>query len=234
MITDSKTLAAARWYGYGRWDAPYWFIGKEPGGADDREQYESWARLGGTELIDFRDHDLDCPSKRTPGMWHGGGDGPPLQPTWRLLIAMVLAYEGATAYDEDASRRYQDERWGRTDGDTAVLELSTIAARSVSYAERMRLLHLEDRISTLRRYLRETPPKFVVFYGLGDDPVHKVPYLEHWSAIAQHELVLDEPVRVGGTIFVVEKHPSAYGTTTEHWMDLGRRVRAMTDGRSNS
>jgi hypothetical protein len=226
--TDPKALAAAHWFGYGRWNAPYWFIGKEPGGSDDPEQYASWARLGGTNLIDCRAHDLDCPSKREPGMWHGG-EAPPLQRTWRPLITMLLAYEGASDYDSEAVRRYQDERWGRTDGDTAVLELSAIAAQSVSQAEGMRLLHLEDRIATFRRHLAEHPPEFVVFYGLGVDPVHEMRYLEHFSAIAQDDLAVDVPVRIGKTVFVAEKHPTAHGTTTEHWIELGHRLRAMTD-----
>jgi hypothetical protein len=62
MNYDPKMLAAAQWYGYGRWDAPYWLVGKEPGGTDDPEQYASWARLGEPELLDCRAHDLDCAS----------------------------------------------------------------------------------------------------------------------------------------------------------------------------
>jgi hypothetical protein len=46
---DPKTLAASRWYGYGRWGAKYWFIGKEPGGVDDPENYDSWERLGAVD-----------------------------------------------------------------------------------------------------------------------------------------------------------------------------------------
>jgi hypothetical protein len=84
-------------------------------------------------------------------------------------------------YEADAARRYQDERWGRADGDTAVLELSAIAPKSVSYVDDFRLSHVEERISLFRRRLREQPPKFVVFYGLGNDPLHKVPYLKHWA-----------------------------------------------------
>ena len=230
QTTDPKALAAARWFGYGRWDAPYWFIGKEPGGADDPEQYASWARLGGADLIDCREHDLDCPSEREPGMWHGG-ECPWLQNTWRPLIAMVLAYEGAQIYDEEAVRRYQDERWGRTDGDTALLELSAIAAKSVAHAEAMRLMHLPERVSTFRRQLAAHPPAFVVFYGLGIDPVHEVPYLQHWSAIARRDLAEDQPARIGNTVFVAEKHPAAHGTTNAHWTELGRRVRAIHDVR---
>jgi hypothetical protein len=147
---------------------------------------------------------------------------------------MVLAYDGAMTYEADAARLYQDERWGRADGDTAVLELSATAAKSVSYVDDLRLSHLEERISMFRRRLREQPPKFVVFCGLGNDPIRDVPYLEYWRAIAQHDLMVDKPVKLGGTVFVVQKHPTAHGTTTEHWMDLARRVRAMTGGGSNS
>ena len=223
---DPKSLAAASWFGYGRWDAPYWFVGKEPGGTDDPGQYASWDRLGRGELLDCREHDLDCPSARKPGMWHAG-DRPPLQGTWRLLIAAVLAYEGLPTYDEEAVRRYQDLDWGRSAGKTAVLELSAVAARSVAQPEAMRLMHLDDRIQTFRARIAQHPPQFVVFYGAGTDPVHKVPYLNHWSEIAQCELVIDEPTIVGTTLFVAEKHPLAHGTTTEHWLALGRRMRAM-------
>lgn len=228
-MTDSKALAAERWFGYGRWDAPYWFIGKEPGGSDDPEQYASWTRLGGSELIDCRDHDLDCPSGRGPGigMWHGGE--PRLQSTWRPLIAMLLAYEGSTTYDVSAVREYQDDRWGRTDGDTAVLELSAVAAPSTSYADDLRQRHLPARTETLRKRIREHAPKFVVFYGAGIDPVHGRPYLEYWSDIAQRSLTLDEPVIVDGTVFVAEPHPTAHGTTNAHWVELGHRLRSMHD-----
>jgi hypothetical protein len=231
--TDPKALAAKRWFGYGRWDASFWFIGKEPGGSDDPEQYASWMRLGGTDLIDCREHDVDC-AAGGPEDWHGPEPGPCLQPTWRPLIAMILAYEGAVEWDLHKGRRYQDERWGRSDGDTAVLELSAIAAPSVSHTEGMRLMHLHERIATFRRHLAQRAPKFVVLYGLGVDPVHEVPYLQHWSAIAQRDLVVDEPVRVGETVFVAEMHPTAHGTTTEHWMDLGRRIRTMTDTTSTT
>ena len=226
--SDPKSRAAAKWYGYGRWSAPFWFIGKEPGGADDPEQYASWVRLGEYDLIDCREHDLDCAGSRPSGLWHGGGS-PPLQTTWRLLIAMTLAYQGAAEYDADSVRRYQDDRWGITDGDTAVLELSAVAARSVIEAEAQRLMHLPNRIERLRREIAANTPEFVVFYGVGIDPVNHVPYLDHWNAIAQAELAIDKPQLIGRTVFVVQRHPTAHGTTTEHWVELGHRLRALTE-----
>ena len=55
---DARIRAAQGWFGYGRWDAPYWFIGMEPGGEDDLAWYETWLRLGGTELMDCRAHHI--------------------------------------------------------------------------------------------------------------------------------------------------------------------------------
>lgn len=151
-------------------EQPYWFIGKEPGGADDTEQYASWLRLGGDELIDCGAHDRDCSTDTNPPLWHGVEPGPNLQPTWRPLIAMLLAYRGAAACDEHAVRRYQDERWGRSDGETALLELSAIAAPSVSHDDAMRLMHLEERIATIRRRLEEHRPQLVVFTASAPTP----------------------------------------------------------------
>jgi hypothetical protein len=46
-MDDTKALAARSWFGYGRGEAPYWFIGMEPGGSDDHASYEAWKQLGG-------------------------------------------------------------------------------------------------------------------------------------------------------------------------------------------
>ena len=43
----AEDRAARAWFGYGRWQAPYWFIGMEPGGTEHAASYESWERLGG-------------------------------------------------------------------------------------------------------------------------------------------------------------------------------------------
>jgi len=55
---DPRKLAARKWFGYGRWDAPYWSNGMEPGGGDEQAWYETWVRLGGDELCDSRLHHL--------------------------------------------------------------------------------------------------------------------------------------------------------------------------------
>ena len=221
-IADAKALAAERWFGYGRWDAPYWFIGKEPGGSDEPEQYASWLRLGGGELIDCKEHDRDCATSDDSMVWHGKRAR--LQPTWRPLIALLLAYEGAPDYDAEAVRVYQEERWGTTGGETALIELSAVAAPSTSVSDHLRLAHLSERIAKIRARIAENKPRFVLFYGAGLDPVYGRPYLERWSEIAGQSLEQNTIVQRDGTAFVATPHPTAHGLTTAFWTDLGRRL----------
>jgi hypothetical protein len=57
---DHTREMGRRSYGFGRWTAPYWFIGPEPG--QSREEHddltsraEAWRSLGGCELMDCRE-----------------------------------------------------------------------------------------------------------------------------------------------------------------------------------
>jgi hypothetical protein len=53
--------AAEHWFGYGSWDAPYWFVGMEPGGDDDHASYDTWLALDPKMdgLIDCREHHVE-------------------------------------------------------------------------------------------------------------------------------------------------------------------------------
>ena len=225
-----KDLAAENWYGYGRWSAPFWFIGKEPGGVDDAENYDSWVRLGATDLIDCREHDLEYRGENR-GLWHvgAGGNRPRLQSTWRPLIALLLAYHGDERYDVERIRHYQAECWGRLQGETCVIELSAVAAPSTQSAETSRLSYLERRIAIIQEKITANGPKFVLFYGTGSDPVYHKPYAEYWQAIARVSLDVGEPRRAGSTVYCITQHPTAHGLRNEYWVQLGRRIAGMTD-----
>ncbi len=65
---DAKSIAARHWFGYGRWSAPYWFVGMEPGSDDDPASYESWLALAGPlreGLIDCKEHHDDSNRRTT-------------------------------------------------------------------------------------------------------------------------------------------------------------------------
>jgi hypothetical protein len=222
-FSQDKVLASHTWFGYGSWSAPFWFIGKEPGASqDDAENYASWVRLGAIDLVDCREHDLEYRGTDR-GKWHTGTK--PLQPTWRPLIAALLAYKGSMTYDVEAIRRYQTESWGRTTGETAVLELSAVAAPDAKSPEALRLADVDARIETIREKIRDHTPTFVWFYGTGSDTVKGVPYSDYWQRIAGDSLTENEPRRIGNTVYVFTKHPTAHGLSNDFWVNLGRRLR---------
>ncbi len=98
---ELRTEAARTWFGYGRWSAPYWFIGMEPGGDDHPEIYTSWKRCGGGSLIDAKLHEdewnaLVAEDLRTRHF----AEVPKIQTgTWQPLIHLLLGFTGS---DEDA------------------------------------------------------------------------------------------------------------------------------------
>jgi hypothetical protein len=58
-MDDDVREMALQCYGYGRWNAPYWFIGPEQGQAPDEDnelkpRVKAWHDLGGGELNDCR------------------------------------------------------------------------------------------------------------------------------------------------------------------------------------
>jgi hypothetical protein len=118
---NPELTAAEHWYGYGAWDAPYWFIGPEPGMANAEgdnliARCNAWARLckgHPLELIDCIDHHKAFHHmkffERTIRMKHPCLDEvmrPPTQATWRRLITLLLAYLGERT-DTDMVGQYQ-------------------------------------------------------------------------------------------------------------------------------
>jgi hypothetical protein len=224
---DAKTKAGEVWFGYGRWAAPYWFVGMEPGGSDDHASYESWLRLGGGELIDCRAHHLDS-NAHAPAVvteWHRDHE-PPTQSTWRKLIQMLMAYE-AKPTDMDTVREYQRVPWGSIAGETALIELSSLHAPSLAAEVVGRTSHRKDRIALIKRRMEENQPKFALFYGTG--------YREEYEKIVGGTFDANGGCWSGNTLCVLARHPIGVGAPGEDfWIDLGRRVRATVDGGSGT
>ena len=193
MLTIRRRSLPQSWLGYGNWDAPYWFVGMEPGGTDDDASYETWAQLGGTELIDCREHHLASNCTK----WHCG-DRPPTQSTWRQLIQLVLSNEGKP-YNIDAVRAYQRWKWGALKGDIASVWVSALHARNLA-TEVSRGLHREQRVATIRERLAKYRPKFVVFYG--------TTYVAIYESIAGH-VFENGYAWHDATLCVLVPHPTA-------------------------
>lgn len=221
---DVKARAAESWFGYGRWEAPYWFVGIEPGGTDDAASYESWQRLGGGELIDARQHHLDSGFTR----WHG--DGPRrTQPTWRRLIQTLFAFK-ALPTDLDAVCAYQRTQMGSADGETAVVELGALHAPGLS-TEVDRKSFRDARIDVLHERMVENAPVFALCYGLT--------FKDEFARVVGAPFDAEGFAWCGPTLCVMAPGPTSFlrGKPTpwakpEWWIALGRKMRATVDERS--
>jgi hypothetical protein len=223
-MESAKDLAARSWFGYGRWDAPYWFIGMEPGGSDDVASYESWQRLGGGELIDCRQHHLDSGFMK----WHGD-DQHGTQPTWRRLIQTMLAFEGLPARLDDVLR-YQHDGWGCMSDDTAVIELGALHAPSLG-AEVDRTTFRGERVAILRERLLEHPPIFALCYGYG--------FRKQFERVVGAVFDIDGFAWCGKTLCVLAPGPTSHlhgkptpWASADWWIALGQRMSAIVATRS--
>ena len=208
-----RSAMARSSYGFGRWEASYWFLGPEQGKgptetAENDLRVEAWERLGGAELLDCQAFHEAIGEKR----WHVQAK---LQRTWKQLILLLLAFEQKPT-DSESVRAYQRDRWGCSDGDVCAIELSGIAARSLAVPGD-RTHFLRERIELIRRRLYERRPAFLVMYGAGQR--------ESWEEVAGRALHEGEPVMVEATAMLWTKHPVAHGLGNEYWIEMGERLR---------
>jgi hypothetical protein len=134
-------------YGYGSWKSNIWFIGMEEGGDHSEEQIATllnrWDQLNRYELGDFG----EIARSGGDSKWISGR--PPLQPTWRALIRMILAVNNLSITNE-AIRKYQKNTLGRHIADSCLLELMPLPCKSFGnspwhYGEWSNLPYLKSR-----------------------------------------------------------------------------------------
>ncbi|MFT5049213.1 MAG: hypothetical protein ACI8QZ_000603 [Chlamydiales bacterium] len=233
---DSTTLATFidGFYGYGAYAAPYWFIGMEEGGCNSFDELEgrvtAWLSRGRQELEDLGDYHAAI------GVTKWFGASPSLQRTWSGLIRAAFA-AGGVEPDKDAMREYQATRLARHGGETCLLELLPLPAKSIGswpYDAVGDLGYLRNRAAYMAELLprriehlvsmaREHRPKAIVCYGLG--------YREHWSRLADNGLeehVIERKKtlvgKAGGAPLLVMQHPVAHGVTKAYFEAIGRMM----------
>ena len=212
---DDDILEMARQcYGYGRWEAPYWFIGPEQGmgrseNNDLKPRVEAWRHFGSRQLDDCRDFHAHIKDNR----WHR--ERPRLQATWRPLLLLMMSFRGRPT-GRETLRRYQRDELGRLNGETCVIELSGLAAHSFKI-ERDREAFREERIKTIREKILQHQPELVVMYGKSEKP--------HWEAITGQPFPPANFLKMGKSKIVFTTHPVTHGLTNSYWEELGRAAR---------
>ena len=230
-MIDRKLLTEYidRFFGYGNLEAKYWFVGLEEGGDDDpasvQKRLELWNASGRPAVID-----LQRMMRALDGIdWFGLHA--PLQRTWRALIRARFAAQGQRpALDE--IKRYQREVLGRSEGDTALLELLPLPARgrrpdelwpyavlgipSLASRNEYRTEYEERRRKGLLELIDANRPRAVVTYGDA----------RAW----RDRLSVHEPVNAkawvgqrGRTVIICTHHPEA-ARANAHWQLIGETI----------
>ena len=215
---NDEAEMARRFFGYGRWDAPYWFIGPEQGkgpeeAAENTSRVNAWVMLQKQELCDCIVFHDQIGEKH----WHRAlPDKPRLQRTWRPLILLLKTFLNEPGSRDDL-RSYQRDTWGcQQGGETCVIELSGLAAKTL-HSPINRKQFRNERVGLIREKIQEHKPRLVVMYGKSEK--------QYWHTIASAELELDRPHVAGPTVLVMTTHPNTRGRKDADWMDLGERLR---------
>jgi hypothetical protein len=213
---DEKRLGL-EWLGYGSLDAPFWFIGLEPGGNYDPLFARFWIdSLRAAPVFDPRRDARVCPNK-----WFIEGKAAS-QSTWNALIETVLGFTGST----DGVLDYQLNHFGRLppEGEMAILELSAFAAPGTKSYSPHRFTFVQERVEAIRQAIRFHHPQFVVCYGT----TQRQYFSEIVCGFDQ-----DGIKWVGPTLCMLVDHPSAWGVHRD-WRKLGvelkERLRARSAG----
>jgi len=213
LSADERYLAE-NCYGYGNWDAPYWFIGPEQGVGQNETDF---AKRVTTFHKQSRDGLCDlCAFHRAIDQGEYCRDeNPVLQRTWKVPILLLMAFKGETNPSDTTLRKeYQRDHLGRTDGETLLAELSGLPSRSQGVS-RNDESYDKRRIEKITEKLGS--PKLVVMYGASKKEI--------WKAIAGLDLEIDVPQKKGATVFLFIKHPNTRGRTNEEWMEIGEKSR---------
>jgi hypothetical protein len=231
MINDKLLLDFAKgFYGYGNYQAPYWFLGMEEGGGNSvneiNQRFSVWDLRGGAELEDIVEYHTAI------GIPEYFREKPKIQNTWGKQIRFLFGANGKPV-DTEIVRNYQRDFWGRRKGDSCIIDLFPLpspgtkdwiygvqsALEILKDRETYRDTFLQKRANHIRHRIDEYNPKIVCAFG--------ITYMNYLEAIVQSDFHEEDDfyyTKFGKTIFVVLQHPAAFGATNKYFYHAGRVV----------
>jgi len=165
-----------QFFGYGRWDAPVWFVGLEEAATGTPNELQArlraWDKRGRRELEDAPSFYPACEQHK----WHGRSAI--LQRTWRQLIRILLSSGGKPIADK-VVLEFQQYALGASSGRACFTELLPLPApshRQWPYVDHENLpawmrdrgqftrTVLPGRTAVLRNKIAYHHPGIVIFY----------------------------------------------------------------------
>ena len=221
LSSEAERYMAEYCYGYGRWNARFYFIGLQQGQAKEENndltsRYNAFRELQQEGLCDCRAFHQHIGQ---PRFFREGSSGyVPLQSTWRKLMLAMFGYKGGHHADKNTLRSYQASNWGSATGETCVVDLSGLAANNLGVV-RDREAYVEQRMRRLLGEVRKHQPAFVLIYGKAQHARWER-CLRDQSDVNQEDGVW----RCGSTKLVLQSTPK--GQFDHEWVSLGLKLRA--------
>jgi hypothetical protein len=217
-------------YGYGSYEAQYWFIGMEEGGGDTLEEIEQrirvWDQRGRHELEDMKAYHLAL------GLSQYFTEPTKSQSTWRQLIRIVLSTQNKSSFLDDL-KLYQRESFGQWKGEASLIELLPLPSPSTAQwlykawsipelqsREIYRASFAPLRAAFIKEKIETHHPAYVVFYSLQ--------YREWWELIANIPFTRHERFLTAAddyTRYVIAPHPVSPGVTNRDYESIGQWLR---------
>ena len=220
-------------YGSGNYSGKYWFIGMEEGGGSNFDRVNArlrtWQDLGESELVDLYDFHMGI------NYPHYHKNPVKLQTTWKQQIRIILASKGLPT-NLNNIKYYQKNILGRKASETCLLELLPLPAPSTNtwyYEKWSSLPYLKNRVAYrnhclpwrcdhIRSTIQSFQPSLVVFCGFS--------YFTHWQNISGNRVRFQKKDgfwsgKSGSTLFLIVKHPAAFGITNNYFDEIGNFIR---------
>jgi len=231
MLNDKLLLEFANgFYGYGDYQASYWFLGMEEGGGNSVDEINrrisTWKVRGGMELEDIVEY------HRAIGISKYFDEKPKIQNTWGKQIRFMHGYKNKPINTESV-RNFQRDCWGRKNSDSCIFDLFPLPSPSTSEwiygnksalnilkdRETYRNAFLQSRANHIRDRIDKFKPEIVCAFG--------TTYLNYWKTLVDGEFYKEEKfysINIGTTKFVVLQHPAAIGITNDYFYNVGELV----------
>lgn len=234
---------ANRFFGYGSYHAPFWFVGIEEGGGKTEavvnKRFQLWQQRKQRSLGD--DSELeDCVEFNTElGFPEFFQPKPAKQPTWSMLSRVVLSIKRWPTNQSNIAD-YRRQFLGKRHGQTCLLELLPLPSPGSGNWSRFYVdtglpflvnrkayeaYYDQRRSDHIRQRIEKYCPKVVVFYGV----IQRDRYMNIAGANAHFVRIRvgDFSVDLGGnerTVFAITQHPTAPGIPNSYFHDVGRKI----------
>ena len=224
---ESELQQLLNFVGYGRLDAPVWFVGmEERGGAKTIP-----ARMEFRQIEDLQDAHVKIKGSKYD--WNKQK----IKSTWRGMCYVMLARNGEKP-TTTALRAYQNEKLGRYTGETLLTELLPLPKKKASewgeYASLTGFKTLDDyhkyavpiRTQHLQEIFRMYSPQIVICYGRGFWKPYRKIFAE--ANFTRDSDGIFERARIGDTLIILSHHFTSR-TMNKKIKKLARIVRSRND-----